>query len=676
MKNVPLKSLPFAISAALCLPMVSTVAFGQKWIAPTPEELSMTSIKEVPGAAAVILDKDESTDDAMHAHSFYYRIKILTDKGKEYANVELPFNSTDGATSMDEIEGRTIHPDGTVIPLTGKPYEKLIEKTGGYKIKAKVFTLPSVEVGSIIEYKYQYRLDDNLFEEPLWDVQADLFTRKAHFRWRPTQHDLVNEKGEIISGRIAWSPILPAGAQLQQTALITGGIQFELTVHDIPPMPAEEDAPPVHSLSYRVWFYYTHYDSVQEYWTSTGKQWSKNADKFIGPSSKVTDYAKSLVAPTDTDDQKARKLYAAVMKMDNTDFTREHTSQEDKAAGLREVKTSEDTLKRERGSSDQLTLLFVAMARSVGLKAYAMGVADRNERLFLDSYMSLRQIDADVAIVNIGGKDVFFDPGERYCEPEHLSWRHAYSGGIRQTDTGTALATTPGEPYKTAHTTRLADLKLDEHGEVEGPVTVSYEGDPALRWRQVALTSDETNLNEELKSSMEKLLPGGMDVKVTGIENLTDFDHPLKVKYAIKGAVGSSTGKRLLVPADIFMANEKPRFSEPKREIAVDLHYARYDQDAVRFKLPDGIAVESAPDAEVDKMSNLGLFDMKSVKTPTSVISYRNLTVGIPIFLPTEYGDLKTFYGKLETKDQETIVLTHAATAPAAVSVVTKPTGN
>ena len=512
----------------------------------------MTSIKEVPGAAAVILDKDETTDDAMHSHAYYYRIKVLTEKGKEYANVELPFNNTDGATSIDQIEGRTIHPDGTVIPFSGKPYEKLVEKSGGYKIKAKVFTLPSVDVGSIIEYRYKYRLDDNLYEEPLWDVQADLYTRKAHFKWRPTSHDLVNDKGEIISGRIAWSPILPPGAELKQTSVISGGLQFELNVHDIPPMPEEEDAPPVHSLSYRVWFYYTHYDSQQEYWTSSGKQWSKTVDKFVGPSGKVADYAKSLVAPTDTDDQKARKLYAAVMKMENTEYTREHTSQEDKAAGLRDVKTSEDVLKRERGDGDQLTLLFIAMARAVGLKAYAMGVADRNERLFLPSYMSMRQVDADIAIVNIDGKDVFFDPGVRYCEAEHLSWRHALSGGLRQTDAGTALATSPGEPYKAERVARLADLKLNEQGEAEGTVTVTYQGDPALRWRHVALTSDEANVKDEMKSSMEKMLPGGMDVKVTSVENLTDYDQPLKVKFDVRGAVGSSTGKRLLVPADIF----------------------------------------------------------------------------------------------------------------------------
>jgi len=670
MKALP-KSLQLLLAAGFGLPWCAGVALGQQWIAPSPEELSMTSIKEVPGAAAVILDKDETTDDAMHMHSFYYRIKVLTDKGKEYANVELPFYSGEGGTSVDQVAGRTIHPDGTVIEFSGKPYEKLIAKAGDVKVKAKVFTLPSVEVGSIIEYRYKIRLDDSYFQEPLWDVQADLYTRKAHFLWRPTGRDL-DVDGKVVHGTVAWSPILPAGAEIQQTRQPTGGNQLELNVHDIPPMPNEEDMPPIHSVSYRVWFYYTPYRSVEEFWKATGKQWTKNVDKFVGPSGKVADYAKSLVLPADTEDQKARKLYAAVMKMENTDYTRERTNREEKAEGFREIKNTEDILKRQRGDGDQLTELFVAMARAVGLKAYVMGVSDRRERLFVQSYLSMRQIDAYIAIVNIDGKDVYFDPGERYCEAEHLSWRHAETAGIRQTDAGAELATVRGESYKTAHTTRIADLKLDEHGQAEGTVAVTYRGDPALRWRQVALTGDETKLNDELKSSMEKTLPDGMDVKVVSIENLTDPDQPLKVKYEVKGAVGSSTGKRLLVPADLFVVNEKPRFSEPKRETAIDLHYARYDQDAVRFKLPDGIAVESAPETESGKMENLAVFELKSVKTANSVTSFRNLSVADAIFLAKEYDDLKGFYGKLETKDQETIVLTHAAPG-AAIAPASKP---
>ena len=49
--------------------------------------------------------------------------------------------------SIGDITGRTIHADGTIIPFTGKPYKKTIEKGDGYKIESRVFTLPDVRGG-------------------------------------------------------------------------------------------------------------------------------------------------------------------------------------------------------------------------------------------------------------------------------------------------------------------------------------------------------------------------------------------------------------------------------------------------------------------------------------------------------------------------------------------------
>ena len=95
--------------------------------------------------------------------SFYARIKVLQEKGKELATVELPYWRSN--YKITDIKARTIHSDGTVIPLTGKPEDLLVVKENRVKATVagnrKVFTLPSVEVGSILEYTYQIRDDDD-----------------------------------------------------------------------------------------------------------------------------------------------------------------------------------------------------------------------------------------------------------------------------------------------------------------------------------------------------------------------------------------------------------------------------------------------------------------------------------------------------------------------------------
>lgn len=646
----------------------SPLARAEKWMAPTPEELSMTSQPEVPGAAAVYLYREQITEDSMHAMHVYERLKVLTESGKKYANVELGYSSSfdNGSVVIDEIEGRTIHPDGTIIPFTGKPYQKLIEKTQGAKYMAKVFTLPDVEVGSIIEYRYDQRLDDNYFMAPRWYIQSDLYTRKAHYLWKPTSKPLISNDGHHnLTNAIAWTPILPVGAELQHSTLpavdFNPGQQiFELNVHDIPPVPNEDFMPPISSLSYRVLFYYTPYRNGLDFWKNQGKYWSQMHNKFIGPGPGVEAAVKDLTLPNDTQDQKLRKLYAAVMQLENTDFTREHTNAEEKANSGKPIRSADDVWERKRGSSDQLSDLFVAMARAAGMKAYVAAVVNRDRNIFLPGYLSLGQLDDDLAIVNVDGKEQYFDPGSRFCQYGHLAWKHSSVGGLRQTEDGTTIAQTPSEPYTASQIQRVADLKMDEHGAASGTVSMVYIGSPALYWRQHSLRGDATSLEHDLRNSIERLMPAGMDVKVSSIEKLADYEQPLRVNFAVQGQIASSTGKRLIVPADIFEVNEKPSFPHEKREIPVYFDYASVSQDAVRVNFPASMKVESVPPNDKAQFQSLAAYDVAAASTLTSVTFRRNYSLGVIIFMPKEYAGLRSFYSKMETDNQGSVVLLSA----------------
>src|SRR5258708_6664915 len=57
----------------------------------TPEELAMKSAAMAPGAPAVILDWVQRNDDVNFQKSEYVRIKIFTDEGKKYGDIEIPY---------------------------------------------------------------------------------------------------------------------------------------------------------------------------------------------------------------------------------------------------------------------------------------------------------------------------------------------------------------------------------------------------------------------------------------------------------------------------------------------------------------------------------------------------------------------------------------------------------
>jgi hypothetical protein len=104
-------------------------------------------------------------------------------------------------------------------------------------------------------------------------------------------------------------------------------------VHDIPPAPEEDFMPPINSCTYRVLFYYAAYRTSEEFWKNEGKYQSKSWDKFIGPGPVVKAAVNNVALPTDTPDQKLRKIYAAVMQLENTRFKRQQDGEQ--GSGIR-----------------------------------------------------------------------------------------------------------------------------------------------------------------------------------------------------------------------------------------------------------------------------------------------------------------------------------------------------
>src|SRR5215475_9112786 len=203
-------------AAVLCLffGCGGIATFAADWPAISPEDLSMTSIKEQPGAPAVILLREETDDDMNNVHQVYERIKILADAGREYANVQIPYGRR--GFSIEGISGRTVHADGSIVPFQGKPFDKTVAKGGGIRINVKSFTLADVDVGSIIDYRYSLRYDDRQVLPPEWEVQNELFQRKAYFKFIPFQNHgnmyIQLDHGQIASG-IAWAPLLGVATQ-------------------------------------------------------------------------------------------------------------------------------------------------------------------------------------------------------------------------------------------------------------------------------------------------------------------------------------------------------------------------------------------------------------------------------------------------------------------------------
>jgi Domain of Unknown Function with PDB structure (DUF3857) len=619
------------------------------WQQPTPEEMKMTSYAAAPGAPAIYLFREETVDDNVGVHCLYARVKILTEKGKEmFGDIEIPYVAS--GFSINNVDGRTIHSDGTVIPFTGTPYDKLLVKEGHESIMAKVFSMPDVQVGSILEFRYKIKNDTGWVWAPNWHMQQLVPVLKAHYNFRPN----------ASAGRLQYTLHLPP----EDKILSEKNGSYDLTIENIPALPDEDYLPPFGNNRYHLVFYYTGYKTSDEYWKAEGAYWSKDFDRFARVSDKIRDAVNGILAPGDADDQKVEKIYAAVMKLENTSFTREHSAAENKAEHLK-VKTAQDIWAQQRGYDDEITRLFVALVRAAGLKAYGAAVVNRDESIFDPNYLSWSQLDDELAIVEIDGKEVYFDPGQRYCEFGKLHWKHTWAGGVRQTANGTQVFTTPGPEYQENSLNRTAQLTLDPDGRVHGLIQEMMDGVEALTWRQAALRGDEDEVKKQFEEQLQSSMPPGVQVKLNHFVGLTDFTHPLMVVVNVSGTLGTQTGKHIFLPAVFFEAGNAPMFAQTHRENPVDLHYPYTIRDQFKLTLPSNITIDSLPTGGEMPFAPNADYIAKFVSQPNAFAYGRLLIVAKVLYKADEYPSLHSFFQKVSADDQEQVALKVAPAADA-----------
>lgn len=611
---------------------------------PTPEELKMTADPAAPGAPAVYLLREQIADDTQSTRIFHARIKILTDAGRQqFADVVMPY--ADREEKIRAVEAWTIHSDGTVIPFTGKPWQKLVARAGGLRYMEKGFSLPDVQVGSILEYRYQTTYDG--WWAPRWYLQQPVPVLHAHYRFNP------GPGGTVMENRF-----LPPGAAINEKR------GFDLTLDNLPAMAEEDDSPPMHSLGYHVLFYYTtpYLDTADKYWKAQGELWSKGVNEYSAPG-KLKNALAQIVSPGDTDEQKLRKIYAAVMKVENMDFTRELSDKENKAEKLK-FRNAADIWQQQRGYDREITMLFLGLVRAAGFRAYALFVTNRDSDLFMKQQLDWNQLDDELVIVNIGGQEVYFDPGERYCEYGQLHWKHTWTEGIRQTDKGTDFANTPFPRFSDTAEHRLADLTMDADGTVHGLMEITMTGSLALRWRQEALVSDAEEVRRQFEDGLQQDLAPGLTVRLTSLTGLTDDQQPLKVLLSVSGPLGTVHGKRIFVPGTFFEVQAKARFVNASRDTPVYLHYPWSLEDEVRVRLPANASVEVLPTDAHQSLTGDADF-VERYKTANGSYTSARLERVAAILYPTkDYPALRDFFQKMNTQDHQQLVVKLAPSSP------------
>jgi len=641
--------LSLALFAAFVVP---AMAQKEDWLPITQQDLG----KQAPGNAgadAVQLYYADFINDQEQTEFFYHRIKILNEKGNRHADVEIVIPPD---CSLSGLKARTIHPDGKIVEFAGKPFQKTIIKSRGVKVLAKTFTMPDVTVGSIIEYKYKVDAP-GIFLDNSWTLQHELYTVKESFRMKPLSGGLEGfPNGYQVA---ALSSHLPNNIKAQQRG---GG--YELELENMAAFEAEGYMPPEEDFKPQMRFFYIgmNASSPERFWQEAGRNWNGEVEHFIGSRKEIAQAAAQAIGSETDPEQKLRKLYARAQEIRNLTYERERSEQEQKKENLKANQNVADVLARGMGSRTDITRLFVALARAAGFDSSIVRVSDRKNKFFDKGLLSKRQLETEIATASVGGKDIYLDPGTRFCPFGYLRWIRTSAAGLKLDKNGGTFVTAPSAAYDKATIRRSADLAMDGDGNLKGTIVVKYEGGEGLEHRLDEVDTDEAGKKKDLEDEVKTWLPNGANVKMASADGWESSDGPLTASFNIEiPSYASAAGKRLLVPSYLFQATQMDAFKHAERKFPVYFPYAFSESDKINIKIPDGYRIETVPQVQSATIGfaayqNLVVFDGKQL------VTQRLLQVNGIFFKLEQYPDVRDFFGKVRAGDEQQAVLTGGST--------------
>lgn len=604
----------------------------------TPEELALKEVAYAPGASAVILDWVEVDDDPHSVSSEYYRIKILTEEGRKYADVEVPYLAGhEVGGRVTDISARTIQPDGTIVPFNGKVYDKIVYKSGGLRLRAKTFSLPDVQPGSILEYRYQRRWADNLLMNTHWTIQRDIPV--LHARMSLTPYDTRGQYQSYFTYHN-----LPPG----KTPELVSRKTYELELTDVPVFQDEDFAPPEDSLKTRVAFYYADRGvDPTNFWATQSARWNKSIEKYIGSPVKLRARAELLAGkePMET----LRNIYAKVQAFRNLSFEDETSANEKKDAA--------DVIAQGEGYRSEINRAFVALVRAAGLEANVVRVGPRDRFFFSSSLPDAEQMNAEIAVVTIAGQRHYFDPGTPSAPFGIVSWeKSSVPGIVIAKGPAGSIETVAEQKSEDAVMRRSADLRLNDDV-LEGSVTAAFTGQEALLRRLRTWGEEEAERTKDLEDEAKGWFPDGATVKVTEITGATSHAEPLVVKYDVTlPNLVAAAGSRTVLPISVFASRRKNPFSSATRTHPIYFRYLRREEDEVKVTMPESLSLAALP--EPAKLNAGALMYSNEVKQDGNAITFKRSMSVHTIFVEAQYyRPLRTFYSAMTAADQKPLVL-------------------
>ncbi|HEY6251504.1 MAG TPA: transglutaminase domain-containing protein, partial [Candidatus Angelobacter sp.] len=388
-------------------------------------------------------------------------------------------------------------------------------------------------------------------------------------------------------------------------------------------------------------------------------------ERFMGDHKETKQAALEAMGSETDPEKKLRKLYARAQQIRNLSYERERSREEREKEKLKPNEGVVEILKRGYGDKWDIVLAFVAMARAAGFEASVLAVSNREKEFFYKEVLSSRQLDSLIADVKLNGKDVYLDPGTKFCPFGLIRWMRTSTQALRPDKKTPTLVTVPSATVEKAVTRRLVNATLDADGALKADLVVKYEGTEALERRLAAVGTDDAGKKKQLEDEVKSWLSDAAVVKMLDAQGWEGSEEPLSAHFSIEVAgYASSAGKRIVVPSYLFRVKQKDAFVHADRKYPVYFPYAFAELDTINIAFPGDHTLESSPQNQEAKLPYAS-YRIGVKFQGNHLVMQRTLALNGIYFPVTNYSEVKDFFNKVQVGDEQQAVLHGGGTTSA-----------
>ena len=409
----------------------------------------------------------------------------------------------------------------------------------------------------------------------------------------------------------------------------------------------------------RVDFTYTRFTEKDpdKFWKEFGKNSEYWLDVFISKRGEMEQAVAEIVSPGDSAEVKLEKIFARVQQLHNVSFEEKKTTQEEKRDKEKWPNNVEDVWKFQHGSSVQLNRLFLALARAAGFEAYEVWVSDRSSYFFDSKMMDGNQLETDVVLVKVDGKDLYLDPGSPFISFGMLPWSETGISGYRlDKDGGTWVKTTLPKSSQSL-IERRAQLKLTDTGDLKGKLTVTFTGLECSRRRAEQQFADEAARKKILEDEVKEWISASSEVELTGPPDWKNSSGSMIAIFSLKvPGWASASGRRSFLPISLFCATEKHLFEHTDRVHPIYFQFPFARVDDLTIELPPGWQIGNTPPTQISDRG-LAVYRSEAANEKGALRLHRTLSLDALLLDVKNYPAVRDFFQEVRTRDEQQVLL-------------------